>query len=144
MAHYTTLSRFIPLPVNERTFLRFPARLISLSFDELDSDVSGRETRNWKMNKRSKNRKAASLDTLRPPPFLFSFVRKRNRDGKGEVEKEKDTEMEEKSKKRIFSVPQTTRCRALVVRIIGTEFERMRDTCINFTERLVKLVPLRF
>lgn len=28
--------------------------------------------------------------------------------------------------------------------IIGTEFERMRDTCINFTGRLVKLVPLRF
>lgn len=29
-------------------------------------------------------------------------------------------------------------------RIIGTKFERMRDTCINFTGRLVKLVPLRF
>jgi len=28
--------------------------------------------------------------------------------------------------------------------IIGTEFERMRDTCINFTGRLIKLVPLRF
>lgn len=33
---------------------------------------------------------------------------------------------------------------ALSAHIIGTEFERMRDTCINFTGRLVKLVPLRF
>jgi len=33
---------------------------------------------------------------------------------------------------------------ALFGYIIGTEFERMRDTCINFTGRLVKLVPLRF
>lgn len=35
-------------------------------------------------------------------------------------------------------------CRVSSGYIIGTEFERTRDTCINFTGRIVKLVPLRF